>query len=97
MPALLAACLSACGAPPTPYFERFPSELGAFSSRNGPAIITEGEFDAQSEARPWSGYWYPLSRIDARSAFEKYDRLTGRASLAQEVRRLASEGRPFQP
>jgi hypothetical protein len=97
MTVLVAACLSACGAPPSPYFQRFPSDLGAFSSINGPAVISEGEFEAQSDARPWSGYWYPLSRIDARSALEKYDRLTGRASLAFEVQRLSSERRPFQP
>lgn len=96
---LLAACLSSCGAPSDfspPAAPSYPVP-GDFSALHGAAVIEEGDFVARADSAPWSGYWYPLSRIDARSALEKYDRLSGRRALEAEEQRLRTEGRPYQP
>jgi hypothetical protein len=94
---IMTACLSSCGAPPSTTLRTYPRDLGSFSMSHGPAVIHEGEFSGQASIRPWSGYWHPLSRIDARSALEKYDRLSGKEALAREEQRIRSEARPFLP
>ena len=97
----LAAAATGCGVPSdridTPSIDFDKPVLGAFSQLHGPLYVEEGEFQAQADRLPWSGYWYPLSRIDARSALEKYDYLTGNDALNSEIARVRNEGRPLLP
>lgn len=78
--------------------QRFPDvEMGSFTSIYGPLVVEEGVFTYLSDIVPWSGYWHPLSRIDASSALAKYDYLTGRRSLEFEETRIRNENRPYLP
>lgn len=93
--------VAACGAPPSSSSLVAPPgevvEWGDVTRLHGPVIVREGIFSLRAATIPWSGYWYPLSRLDARSALRKHDLLTGRRALEFEEQRIRGESRPFLP
>lgn len=79
-----AAALSACGVEKVevvriPMPER-AARLSQVTDEFGPLVVREGEFEVESERRPWSAWWYPIrdtylfeSGERGRSPLEKYD------------------------
>jgi hypothetical protein len=75
-----------------------PERAGIFTEATqhyGPLTVSEGEFMAQADQRPWSSYWYPVNddilvegsrRNGGQATLDKYDRYSkgqfGKASTA---------------
>ena len=98
--AVLTAVGCGCG-PSSTYLDSpgvYPSPiLGDFSRIYGPVTVEEGEYQAGVDRLPWSGYWYPIARLDARSALQKYDYLSGHHAFSFEEERIRTESRPLLP